>query len=142
VRIGYRGDQQHVLIDLVRATSQLLGGTLITIDSDNISAIDVLLWHCGQPIDNETHRWLHSSFNVYLLCERRENANRLASSRIDPRAFCEEYIVIPFDPEELALRIVAGSFRRGVHLSYQFDPAFHAAYRGFLDRHRGMKSSD
>jgi hypothetical protein len=142
MRIGYRGDQQSALIDLVRVTSQLLGGTLIIIDTDNIPAVDILLWHCGQLIDNETHTWLHSSFNVYLLCERRENTNRLSSSRVDPRAFYEEYIVVPFDPEELALRIVKASFRRGVRLSYQFDPALHAANRGFLDRHPGMKSSD
>jgi hypothetical protein len=142
VRIGYRGNQQPVLIDLVRATNQLLGGTLIFIDSDSIPPVDVLLWHCGESIDNETHSWLHSSFNVYLLCERRENTNRLFSSRIDPRAFYEEYIVVPFDPEELALRIVAASFRRGVRLSYQFDSAFYAANRGFLDRHGGTRGSD
>jgi hypothetical protein len=141
VRIGYRGDQQPVLIDLVRVTSQLLGGTLINIDSDNIPAVDILLWHCGQSIDDDTHS-LHSSFNVYLLCERRENANRLSSSRVDPRAFYEEYIVVPFDPEELAIRIVAASFRRGVRLNYHFDLAFYAAHRGFLDRNDGMSRSD
>jgi hypothetical protein len=142
VRIGYHGDQQPALIDLVRATSQLLGGTLINTNSDNIPAVDVLLWYCGQLIDKETHRWLHSSFNIYLLCERRENTNRIASSRVDPRAFYEEYIVIPFDPEELALRIVAASFRRGVSLTYHFDPTFYAANRGFLDRHGGMSRAD
>lgn len=60
---------------------------------------------------------------------------------VSPEAFYEEYLKIPFDPEELALRIVAASFRRGHRLQYGFDPTVYATYQGFLDRYTGVKPS-
>lgn len=133
--IGYYSEIPPEILDLLTQTSRLLGGTLVHIASLDEYTTDILLWYFTRSTYLSLRAEIHQHYNIYLIRTRWTEIPRVHSSSVHPSTFYEEYIVAPFDPEEFALRIVAGSYRRGHRLNYDFDPLFYQGNQVFLDKY-------
>ncbi|MFD3163868.1 hypothetical protein [Herpetosiphon sp. NSE202] len=124
LHIGLYGSSDPQLIASIQEVCSLLGAELVLLDVvpaiEEPKHVQVVIWYMGHaPITLPAEQ--HRGLNIYMLFERGRHKERVYSSYIDPSVFYTEYLVIPFDPEEFAMRIIDGSMRRGYTLDYRLN---------------------
>ncbi|WP_110515379.1 hypothetical protein [Herpetosiphon llansteffanensis] len=139
LQIGLYGSRDPQLIESIQEVCLFLGAELVLLDAvptiDAPKQVQVLIWYMGHiPLTLPAEQ--HQSLNIYLLFERGRHKDRVYSSSIDPSVFYAHYLVIPFDPEEFAMRIIDGSLRRGYRLDYRLNDYLQAFAAKMESRNR------
>ncbi|MCA0350902.1 MAG: hypothetical protein LCH85_02800 [Chloroflexi bacterium] len=129
LHIGLYGAYDPQLIEAVQSVCPILGGELVLLDAipadSEPKSVQVLIWYMGDtPLKLPADQ--HQGLNIYMLLERGWKKEAVFDSYIDPSVFYIHYLVIPFDPEEFAMRIINGSIRRGYRLDYRLDARLQA----------------
>ncbi|MBM7844965.1 hypothetical protein [Herpetosiphon giganteus] len=143
LHIGLYGSREPQLIEAIQEVCSLLGAELVLLDAvpaiDQPQQVQIIIWYMGHtPLTLTADQ--HRGLNIYMLLDRGRHKERVYSSYVEPSVFYTEYLVIPFDPEEFAMRIIDGSMRRGYTLDYQLND-YLQAFAARMESKKGNRLS-